>query len=127
MESKDKSGNRSIGEMEVENVTFNDGGMEVYMDITRVSEELQAKINKFIEKTKKEEAQEWSNKPVVILFQYLKVVLNEGEPNAYCIISAFEDAEDDRLEENARTEIDLSEYENEIKEMVCQALAEKYF
>ena len=114
-------------EIEVENVTFNDGGMEVYMDITRVSEELQAEINKSIEKAKEEESQEWSNKPVVILFHYLKAVLNEGEPNEYCIITAFEDAEDDRLEENAYTEVDLSEYKSEIKEMIFQALAEKYF
>lgn len=144
MKWKAKKENLNIGSMEVSNLTFNEDYMEVSIDILSVSDELQAEINKAIEIAKVEETESWkewyekhpeltphdktwSEKPVVIQFNYLRIVLEAGKPIAYSIVTAFEDAENKYLEAVASTVVDLSEYENEIKKAVINVLVEKFF
>ncbi len=134
----------NIGTMELSKVTFNEDYMEVSIDILNISDDLQAEINKSIEIAKVEELKvlkklygenfekwnrnykpEWSNKPVVIQYHYLSIVLEEGKPNRYSIETGFEDAEHDTMEATASTVVDLSEYENELKKAIITVLVEK--
>lgn len=144
MKWKAKKENLNLGVMELSNLTFNEDYMEVSIDILSVSNELQEEINKAIEIAKVEETESWkewyanhpeltphdktwSEKPVVIQFNYLRIVLEVGKPIAYSIVTGFEDAENKYLETTASVTVDLSEYENEIKKAVINVLVEKFF
>lgn len=146
MKWKTRKGNLNIGSMELSNLTFNEDYMEISIDILNVSEELQTEINKSIEIAKAEHVEhwkewygenfenwnkdykpEWSDKPVVIQFHYLSIVLEAGKPNRYSIETGFEDAEIDLIETTASTVVDLSEYENELKKAVISVLIDKFF
>jgi len=134
----------NIGTMELDNLTFNEDYMEVSIDIMNVSDELLAEINKSIEIAKVEEIEKWekihgeyaaismddkkwSGKPVIIQFNYLRIVLEDGKPNSYTIVTGFEDAENERMETTAHTTVDLSEYSNELKCAIIKVLVDKFF
>ena len=144
MKWKARKENLNIGSMELSNLTFNEDYMEVSIDILNVSEELQAEIAKSIEIAKVEDVKSWnewyekhpehqryervwSDKPVVIQFHYLRIVLEEGKPNQYSIETTFEDADNSRIEATASISVDLSEYENELKKAVINVLIDKFF
>ena len=146
MKWKARKENLNIGSMELSNLTFNEDYMEISIDILNVSEELQAEIDKSIEIAKAETIEhwkewygenfenwtkdykpQWSDKPVVIQFNYLRIVLEEGKPNMYSIETGFEDAENPLIEATASTTVDLSEYENELKKAVINVLISKFF
>lgn len=146
MKWKTRKENLNIGSMELSNLTFNEDYMEVSIDILNLSDDLQAEINKSIEIAKVEQVKqwkecygenfenwnksyklEWSNKPVVIQFHYLLIVLEAGKPNSYSIVTGFEDAENNMIETAASTSVDLSEYENELKKAVINVLIDKFF
>ena len=69
----------------------------------------------------------WSDKPVIIQFNYLRIVLEDGKPNSYTIVTGFEDAENERMETTAHTTVDLSEYSNELKCAIIKVLVDKFF
>ena len=146
MKWKARKENLNIGSMELSNLTFNEDYMEISIDILNVSEELQAEIDKSIEIAKAETIEhwkewygenfenwtkdykpQWSDKPVVIQFHYLRIVLEEGKANVYSIETGFEDAKNELIEATASTTVDLSEYENELKKAVIAVLIEKFF
>ena len=146
MKWKAKKETLNIGTMKLDNLTFNEDYMELSIDILEVSEELQTEINKSIEIAKAEHIEwwkkrygenferwnkdykpQWSDKPVVIQFHYLRIVLEEGKPNRYSIETGFEDAENDRIEATASTVVDLSEYENELKKAIINVLIDRFF
>lgn len=146
MKWKARKENLNIGVMELSNLTFNEDYMEVSIDILNVSEELQKEINKSIEIAKAKQIEywkewygenlenwhkdyelKWSEKPVVIQFNYLCIVLESGKPNRYSIETGFEDAENSFIEATASTVVDLSEYENELKKAVIGVLIDKFF
>ena len=138
---KARKENLNIGVMELSNLTFNEDYMEVSIDILSVSDDLQEEIYKAIETAKVEYMEDmkeyfeenptrrkvWSDKPVLIQFNYLRIVLEAGKPISYSIVTVFEDAENEFLETEASTVVDLSEYENEIKKAVINVLVEKFF
>lgn len=146
MQWKARKENLNIGSMELSNVTFNEDYMEVSIDILSVSDELRAEIEKSIDVAKAEHIEQWkkwygenfenwhkdykpqwSNKPVVIQFHYLRIILEEGKANRYSIETGFEDAENSRIEACASTVVDLSEYEHELKKAVISVLIDKFF
>ncbi len=144
MKWKAKKETTNIGILELGNLTFDEDYMEVYIDICGMSDGLKAEIAKAIEVAKVEDVRKWgefykeypdctpherkwSDKPVVVLCNYLRIVLEEGKPNRYSIETAFEDAENDRLEACASTAVDLSEYENELKKAIIKVLVDKFF
>lgn len=97
------------------------------IDVCNMSDDLKADIEKAIEARKIESAKEWeqvynehpewerhsrvfSDKPAVIDFTYLNIVLEADKPIKYSVVVGFHDAEDDRLEEDASITVDLSEH-----------------
>lgn len=146
MKWKAKKETLNIGTMKLDNLTFNEDYMELSIDIFEISEELQTEINKSIEIAKakhiewwkehygenferwtKDYKPQWSENPVVIQFNYLRIVLEDGKPNKYTIVTGFEDAENNKMETTAHTAVDLSEYENELKKAVISVLLDKFF
>lgn len=134
----------NIGVLELGNLTFNEDYMEVSIDICDMSEELKAEVDKAIEIEKvqyskqwdeilskheefKRFSTKWSDKPVVIDFNYLSVTLEAGKPIKYTINIGFHDAENDRLEPVASIDVDLSEYVGELKKAIIHVLIDKFF
>lgn len=133
----------NIGILELGNVTFDEDYMEVSIDICDMSDNLKAEVEKAIEiakvdYTKKNEEMNaeygynlptvWSDKPVIMDFTYLRVVLKAGEPITYTICIGFEDADNRMMEQwDCAITVDLSEYANELKKAIIKVLVDKFF
>lgn len=133
----------NIGILELGNLTFDEDYMEVSIDICDMSDNLKAEVDKAIEiaKVKYTEEQEtlnaergynhnttWSDKPVVMDFTFLRVVLEAGKPITYTICIGFHDAIDEYMEQwDCAITVDLSEYSNELKKAIIKVLVDKFF
>ena len=70
----------------------------------------------------------WSDKPVVMDFTYLRVVLESGKPISYQICIGFTDAENRMMEQwDCAITVDLSEYAIELKKAIIKVLVDKFF
>lgn len=143
MKWKARTETTDIGILELGNLTFNEDYMVVSIDICNMSSNLKAEVDKAIEIAKAQYTSEhetlsaeydynfhtvWSNKPVVMDFTYLNVVLEAGKPIDYQICVGFHDAEDKHMEcWDCAITVDLSEYANELKKAVIKVLIDKFF
>lgn len=144
MKWKARKETTNIGVMELNNMTFSEDFLEVYIDICGMSEDLKAEVDKAIEIEKVQCSQYWdellseheeskrfstvwSDNPVVIDFSYLSVTLETGKPIKYSINVGFHDAGNGSLNPVASIDIDLSEYANELKCAIIQVLVGKFF
>ncbi len=135
----------NIGSIALEDITFIEDSIEICIDISDMSEELKAEINKaiiaekenYLERRKEFyqeyypdsefKEMEWCNKPVVIEFHYLSVSLKRGKAISYMIHTKFHDAENKFLEACTDTSVDLSAYEDELKKMILKHLIDTFF
>lgn len=143
MKWKARTETTNIGVLELGNLTFNEDYMEVSIDICDMSDSLKAEVDKAVQLAKQEYSKNnatlnaengynlptvWSDKPVVMNFTYLRVVLEAGKPIDYCICVGFTDAEDRRMEAwECSIKVDLSEYSNELKKAIIKVLVDKFF
>lgn len=144
MKWKARTETTNIGILELGNLTFGEDYMEVSIDICDMSDNLKAEVDKAIEKAKVEYTKEreawnaerkdckfatvWSDKPVVMDFTYLRVVLEAGKPINYQICIGFHDAVDSYMEQwDCAITVDLSEYANELKKAIIKVLVDKFF
>lgn len=143
MKWKARTETTNIGILELGNLTFDEDYMEVSIDICDMSDNLKAEVDKAIEiaKVKYTENNEkmnaeygynlptvWSDKPVIMDFTYLRVVLKAGEPITYTICIGFEDADNRMMEQwDCAITVDLSEYANELKKAIIKVLVDKFF
>ena len=143
MKWKARTETTNIGILELGNLTFDEDYMEVSIDICDMSENLKAEVDKAIEIAKVEYSEHnkvqnaengynlptvWSDKPVVMDFTYLRVVLESGKPIKYTICIGFHDAVDDYMEQwDCAITVDLSEYANELKKAIIKVLVDKFF
>ena len=143
MKWKARTETTNIGILELGNLTFDEDYMEVSIDICDMSDNLKAEVDKAIEiaKVKYTENNEkmnaeygynlptvWSDKPVIMDFTYLRVVLKAGEPISYTICIGFEDADNRMMEQwDCAITVDLSEYANELKKAIIKVLVDKFF
>lgn len=143
MKWKARTETTNIGVLELGNLTFDEDYMEVSIDICDMSDNLKAEVDKAIEiakveYTKKHEAVNaekgyhlstvWSDKPVVMDFTYLRVVLESGKPIKYTICIGFHDADNSMMEQwDCDIAVDLSEYSNELKKAIIKVLVDKFF
>lgn len=133
----------NIGVLELGDLSFNEKYIEIAIDICDMSDNLKAELEKAIEIAKVQYSKDteelnikkglhlptvWSNKPVVINFTYLYILLEAGKPITYQICVAFTDAENKLMEQwNCSITVDLSEYTNELKKAIIKALVDKFF
>ena len=143
MKWKARTETTNIGILELGNLTFDEDYMEVSIDICDMSDNLKAEVDKAVEiakveYTKKNEEMNaefgynlptvWSDKPVIVDFTYLRVVLKAGEPITYTICIGFEDADNSMMEQwDCAITVDLSEYANELKKAIIKVLVDKFF
>lgn len=143
MKWKARTETTNIGVLELGNLTFNEDYMEVSIDIFDMSEELKAEVSKAIEVAKIDYTKKydemnrerghnynttWSNKPVVMDFTFLRVVLETGKPIDYSIEIGFHDAVDEYMEQwDCSITVDLSEHTNELKKAIIKVLVDKFF
>lgn len=133
----------NLGTLELGNLTFDEDYMEVSIDICDMADGLKAEVKKVIELgkiqlVKDNEAlnaeygynlpTEWSDKPVVMDFTYLRVVLEAGKPTTYKICIGFHDTDNSHMEQwGCEITVDLSEYANELKKAIIKSLVDKFF
>ena len=141
-----KSGKETvnIGCIKLGGITFDEERMGVSIDICDMSEELKAEVDRAVEMAKVQyvESHEkmerkyagaltdtvrWSEKPVVMDYNYLYIVYEDGRPVSYSIIVGFHDAENELLETCADIGVDLSEYASELNVQVIKVLLDKFF
>lgn len=143
MKWKTRTETTDIGTLELGNLTFDEDYMELSIDICDMSDSLKDEVEKVVELgkiqyTKKNEALNaekgynlsttWSDKPVIMDFTYLRVVLEAGKPTTYAICAGFHDADNSHMEQwDCSIAVDLSEYANELKKEVVKALVDKFF
>lgn len=144
MKWKARKETMDIGVLKLGNITFNEDYIEVSIDICNMSNSLKVEISKAVELRKAESVKEWdvickahpefkklyktwSNKPAVIDYTYLRIILEGGKAITYSIEAGFHDADNDHLEECAGITIDLSEHTNELKKAVIKVLLDRFF
>lgn len=133
----------NIGILELGNLTFDEDYMEVSIDICNMSDSLKEEVEKAIEIAKVRYTQEreasnaengynlptvWSDKPVIMDFTFLRVVLEAGKPITYTICIGFHDTDNSMMEQwDCNIAVDLSEYANELKKAIIKVLVDKFF
>lgn len=144
MKWKARTETTNIGILELGNLTFNEDYMEVSIDVCDMSDNLKSDIEKAIETRKIESAKEWeqiynehpdwqqrsrvfSDKPAVIDYTYLNIILEADKPIKYSVVVGFHDADDDCLEEDVSITVDLSEHTDELKKAIIKVLIDKFF
>ncbi len=108
--------------------------IEMYFEMTSLSEEWKEIISESIEKKKQEwdtkfleeKGTAWSKKGVDIVCESLMVSMHEKEIT-YKVIVCFEDKENTHLEDDVVIEVDLSKYEAELLPEIKNAVMEKFF
>lgn len=143
MKWKARTETTNIGVLELGNLTFDEDYMVVSIDICDMSDDLKAEVEKAIEIAKVSYSKNhrtinaehgyslptvWSDKPVIINFTYLHVVLEAGKPIDYQICVGFTDADNKMMEcWDCAITVDLSEYANELKKAIIKVLVDKFF
>lgn len=126
----------SIGTIDLNNIEFYDNSLDVFIGIESVSAEIQEKIMAAVEIAKVEHIQiikeHFSNKDLkwtdagVDTELSLHIIVDKKH-FSYRIEIDIEDREDDRVWTSASVEVDLSEYQNELKKVIMKAMIDKFF
>lgn len=143
MKWKVRTETTNIGILELGNLTFDKDYIEVSIDICDMSDNLKAEVDKAIEieKVKYVKNNEtlnakngyhlstvWSDKPIVMDFTYLRIILEAGKPIHYQICAGFHDAVNKMMESwDCAITVDLSEYANDLKKAIIKVLIDKFF
>lgn len=131
---KNKTMTTNIGTINLSEIEVTEDCLEIFIPIIAVSENLKAIIEENIQKAKAEFQREhldkrgkkWSNSGIVMDFQSLYVMV-EGKSFHYKLCFGFEDKEDKRLWTDFSLDVDLSEYEKELKKLILKATIDKFF
>lgn len=136
-------GNLKKGNLELGNLIFDENHIEVAIDIVEMSEDLKVEFDKMIEVEKENYISEmkkyhsdcpkfinrlkWCNEPVIIMTSFLQVNLEVGKPIQYRIVVGFMDAADEFMDSVVSMDVDLSEYEAELKKVISKSLIDRFF
>lgn len=143
-----------LGKANLENCTLELGGiselcpsdraMDVVIDIENMSSDLRIETDRLIEIEKAKyicemekryrkhpdytkQSLKWCNEPVIIMASFLQVMLEVGKAIEYRIIVGFMDAADEFMDSVVAMNVDLSEYEAELKTVILKALIDRFF
>lgn len=126
----------TIGVINLDNIEFYDNSLDVFIGIESVSAEIQEKIMAAVEIAKVEHIQivkeHFSNKDLkwtdagVDTELSLHIIVDKKH-FSYRIEIDIEDKKDDRVWTSATVEVDLSEYQNELKKVIMKAMIDKFF
>lgn len=135
---KRKNITTTIGTINLNDIEFCENTLDVFIGIESVSADIQNKINEVVEIAKAEHiqrAKEWEyfkNKELhwtdagVNTFLSLHIIVDNKE-FSYRIEIDIEDKADDRIFTSANIDVDLSEYQNELKKVIVKAMIDNFF
>lgn len=97
--------------------------------ISGISENLKAELEKAIEQAKEADTKHiWSDKPVIMDFTYLRVVLEDGKGIDCSIQMGFHDSYDEDTKIwDCSLKVDLSEQAERLKEVILDMLVDALF
>lgn len=126
----------TIGTINLNDITFVEDTIDVFIGIDSVSKEIQDKINEAVEIAKAEHIQmvkeyhtnknlNWTDAGVNTDLSLHIIV--ENKKFSYRIEIDIEDKKDDRVWTDASVDVDLSEYQNELKKVIVKAMIDNFF
>ncbi len=126
----------TIGTINLNDIEFCENTVDVFIGIESVSTDIQKKINEAVEIAKAEHLQmvkeyytnknlNWTETGVNTNLSLHIIVKNKKF--TYRIEIDIEDKKDDRVWTSASVDVDLSEYQNELKKIIVKAMIDKFF
>lgn len=126
----------TIGTINLNDISFVEDTLDVFIGIESVSAEIQDKINEAVEIAKAEHIQRikeyctskdlnWTDAGVNTDLS-LHIII-EDKNFSYRIEIDIIDKEDERVWTGASIDIDLSEYQNELKKVIIKAMIDNFF
>lgn len=126
----------NIGTINLNDVNFCENTLDVFIGIESVSEDIHKEIDEAVETAKANHMQiikeRFTNKSMawteagVDVDLYLHIVI-EDKAFSYQIEIDITDKEDGRLWTSASVEVDLSEYQAELKKVIVKAMVDNFF
>lgn len=126
----------TIGVINLDNIEFYDNSLDVFIGIKSVSADIQEKIKAAVEIAKVEYIQmvkeHFSNKDLGWTYAgvntdlSLHIIVDKKQFSSQIEID-ITDREDERVWTSASVEVDLSEYQNELKKVIMKAMIDKFF
>ncbi len=133
---KRKNITTSIGTINLNDIEFCENTLDVFIGIESVSADIQDKINEAVEIAKAERLQmikehftnkerKWTDAGVDTYLS-LHIIIDNKE-FTYRIEIDIEDKEDGTMWTSASIDVDLSEYQNELKKVIVKAMIDNFF
>ncbi len=133
---KRKNITTSIGTINLNDIDFCENTLDVFIGIESVSADIQSKINEAVEITKAEHLQrvkeyfknkelKWTDAGVDTNLS-LHIII-DSKKFSYQIEIDIEDKEDGTMWTSASVDVDLSEYQNELKKVIVKAMIDNFF
>lgn len=113
----------TIGTINLNDVNFCEESLDVFIGIDSVSADIQEKINEAVEIAKAEYS--WNGKDTKLdlsLWIHIK-----RESISYCISIDIIDKANDLISTEANIDVDLSEYQSELKKVIVKAMIDNFF
>ena len=115
----------SIGTINLSDISFVEDALDVFIGIESVSKDIQDKINAAVEREKKHYSWKWNDKETKLdLSLWIHI---ETKSISYCISVDIIDSENDVTSTEVNIDIDLTEYEAELKKVIVKAMIDKFF
>lgn len=126
----------TIGIINLNDISFVEDTIDIFIGIESVSADIQKKINEAVEIAKAEHIQRvkeyytnknlnWTDAGVNTDLSLHIIVKNKKF--SYRIEIDIEDKKDDRVWTSASVDVDLSEYQNELKKVIVKAMIDNFF
>ena len=133
---KRKAFTTTIGTINLNNIEFCENTLDVFIGIESVSADIQDKINEAVESAKAEHIQEiteyytmkdlnWTDAGVNTDLS-LHIII-DNKDFTYRIEIDIVDKGDERVWTGASIDVDLSEYQNELKKVIVKAMIDNFF
>lgn len=133
---KRKNITTTIGAINLNDIEFCENTLDVFIGIESVSADIQNNINEAVEIAKAEHLQtikehftnndsKWTDAGVETYLS-LHIIIDNKE-FSYRIEIDIEDKEDRTMWTSASIDVDLSEYQNELKKVIVKAMIDKFF
>jgi len=126
----------SIGTINLNDIEFCENTLDVFIGIESVSADIQNKINETVEIAKAECLQmikehftnkdrKWTDTGVTTDLS-LHIII-DNKKFTYQIVINIEDKSDGTMWTSASVDVDLSEYQNELKKVIVKAMIDNFF
>lgn len=125
----------NYGAIEIGEIEFAEDIIQVWINVESVSDSLKEFIDKAIEVSKEEalenlyrvHGKSWGSKGVTVFGMTLNVIAHKDKELETELYVNYEDLEDDNMWGGACIKVDLSGYEDELKQLVIKSIVNRFF